>query len=266
MWVRLGLVTVLFCSLVAMLHGFAWCAESPVESGKQALNGRTTFPWYDAEKDDLKRIDVTPAPNNQQSASQSNWQADPLSNRPANKGPAGPVGGGTGAGSVVNLLAWSLIFILLGILVVYLVQTFLNREIQGAIVTQSSVDDEPGGADRVENLPFQIAAPRNDFRSEAERLYRAGDFDGAIIYLFSYELLQLDKHHVIQLTRGKTNRQYWRECRTQPELASLLRITIGAFEDVFFGHHALSRERFENCWNGLEDFESKLRHLATVTV
>ena len=83
----------------------------------------------------------------------------------------------------------------------------------------------------------------------------------AIIYAYAYQLMELDQHHAIELRKGKTNRQYLRELRSQPRLRELLRGTMRAFEDVFFGHHTLSRPQFQRCWDGLEEFRQRLEHL-----
>jgi hypothetical protein len=81
-----------------------------------------------------------------------------------------------------------------------------------------------------------------------------------MIYLFSYKLLALDRHNLIRLARGKTNRQYVAELSQQPTLQELLRHSMVAFEDVFFGQHRLDPERFEGCWQSLDRFH---QHLAT---
>ena len=70
-----------------------------------------------------------------------------------------------------------------------------------------------GGADRVESLPLAVDARRLDLLAEAQRCRERGDYGRAIIFLFSHQLLQLDKHGRIRLARGKTNRQYLREIR-----------------------------------------------------
>ena len=50
------------------------------------------------------------------------------------------------------------------------------------------------------------------------------------------------------LAKGKTNRQYLRELQARADMAPLLATSMVAFEDVFFGGHSLSRERYEECW------------------
>ena len=81
------------------------------------------------------------------------------------------------------------------------------------------------------------------------------DYDQAIIYLFSYELIQLDKAALIKLTRGKTNHQYLREVLPNENLKTRLSNTVRAFEDVFFGNKELSRRRFEECWQEVSTFQ-----------
>jgi hypothetical protein len=127
--------------------------------------------------------------------------------------------------------------------------------------TSSEGDEQPtvGEADRIEKLPFRVARPQSDLLAEARRHYEAGRYGEAVIYLFSYQLVQLDKHQLIRLTKGKTNRQYLREVRPQNELRSILERTMIAFEDVFFGHRELPRDRFETCWTQLDEFHRKIQ-------
>ncbi|MFO7906997.1 MAG: DUF4129 domain-containing protein, partial [Pirellulaceae bacterium] len=75
--------------------------------------------------------------------------------------------------------------------------------------------------------------------------------------------VELDKHHLIQLNKGKTNREYLGELRRRPEFAALLGPTMRAFEDVFFGHHEISRERFQACWDDLDRLHRQLRETAS---
>ena len=104
---------------------------------------------------------------------------------------------------------------------------------------------------------------RSQLLAEARRLYDAGQYSEAIIYLFSHELVELDKHQVIRLSKGKTNRQYLRETRKSPLLAGLLENTMVAFEDAFFGNKQLSRDVFERSWGSLNEFELELEKQST---
>lgn len=221
-----------------------------VEAGKKALTSATNFPWYDSSKDDLRRINVKPPkppPPPRDSSSWFNWDFSWLSTVFES------------FGVLVKILIYVILFALLALLVYLLVKAFLARESNDADDDEAGDEDEDGAgkADRVEELPVQLTAPRGDFLAEARRRYEAGDYSGAVIYLFSYQLLQLDRHQRIQLTRGKTNRQYLREVRGEPRLEQMLARTMVAFEDVFFGHHPLERERFESCWREIDEFHQR---------
>jgi len=79
------------------------------------------------------------------------------------------------------------------------------------------------------HLPFNVRRPEGDFLSEARRLYEQGLYGEAIIYLFSYQLVQLDQHRHIQLSKGKTNPQNPREVKQVPPLNVILQQNL-----VFF--------------------------------
>jgi hypothetical protein len=224
-----------------------------VEAGQRALGGRTYFPFYDAQKDDVRRIEV-PAEKNPERA-KKDWEQKTMTATPAR------AFGRTSSGlaGIFQVLGLSLLALIIVGLAVLLIRAFLQGE---QVQTQGTkVIDTSSDVDRVEDLPFQMKRPTGDFLSEARRLYEAGQYSEAIIYLFSYQLVALDKKHVIHLAKGKTNRQYLRETRSREPLKQVLQRTMISFEDVFFGHHELSRERFEESWRALDDFH---RHLEQV--
>ena len=131
-----------------------------------------------------------------------------------------------------------------------------------------------GEARRIEALPYPVPRANLSLLDQARNFYQAGNYAAAMIYLFSHQLVQLDRHQIIRLAKGKTNRQYLREVAGHPGhplaghplagggAAELLRRLVGqtlvAFEDVFFGHHDIDRQRFEACWSRLPEFESLL--------
>ncbi|MFT8131037.1 DUF4129 domain-containing protein [Salmonella enterica] len=49
-----------------------------------------------------------------------------------------------------------------------------------------------------------------------------------------------------------------REIRPRPELRPAFEETMLAFEEVFFGHHQINRERFETCWELVPQFRIQL--------
>jgi hypothetical protein len=165
--------------------------------------------------------------------------------------------GFSGFGAVLQVLGWLALAALITVIIILAARAFVSREVtetQARRVVQTLKQ-----ADKVEHLPVQIQADEGDFLATARRHYEAGNYSQAIIYLFSYQLLQLDHHQIIRLAKGKTNRQYLRETKRRPELRGVLEATMIAFEDVFFGKHPLDRARFEACWNQLAVFQQQLQ-------
>ena len=215
-------------------------ADPGVGVGRKALGESGTYPWYDAPADDLKRINVQPVSQ----PGKWNWNFGGV--------------GGFGA-SLLEIVIWTVIALVLGLLVYLLIRAYLNRENRpskgGVIAQQSSVND----AARIEALPFRLRRGDSDLLSQARLHYEQGNYREAIIYLFSHQLVELDRNQVIRLARGKTNRQYLREVKSRPTLRGLVEQTMVAFEDVFFGEHELEQSRFEACWTRLDEFASLSR-------
>jgi hypothetical protein len=229
--------------------------ENAVEAGREALSGKTRYPWYDRETDSVRRIEVAPAKTDDLPERRSRWSA----NRNPKSPPTGAAQGASLFAPILQGLGLALLVALLVAIAVLIARAALNREASGE--GGGHVVETSHEVDRVENLPFQLKRPTGDFLAEAERLYSEGRYSEAIVYLFSHQLVELDKRHVIRLSKGKTNRQYLREMRHRPALRGMLETTMIAFEDVFFGHHPLDRERFETCWNALDAFQQELERV-----
>jgi hypothetical protein len=228
--------------------------EQADEAVRDSLSGRTRYPFYDRQNDDTRRLNVE-SPRDADSANrQSKWAGKKAAVRKT--APAGARGISGPLGSILQVLGLTALVVFIGILAWLIARAFLKQETTETVV--SKVVETSRDVDRVEALPFAVRRPTGDFESEARRLYEAGQYSEAIIYLYSHLLVQLDRHHVIRLAKGKTNRQYLRETRGRPLLHEILDRTMIAFEDVFFGHHTLSREAFEACWNRLDEFHSEL--------
>lgn len=251
---RSGLIWLVFALGVALSHSPA--AAQPIgdrdaiEAGRQALRETEDFPWYDAESDVLQRIDVQP-PEASSRHRNSTWQ------------PPAPPPPSNAWQYILEVLKWLMYAVGLAILLglIYLLYRAL-RHLDAALPGETADDDaeqQRREEDLIESLPFDVKRPRSDLLAEARRQYELGNYGEAVVYLFSYQLVQLDQHHLIRLTRGKTNRQYLREVGRAREIRDMLERTMLAFEDVFFGHHLLPRERFEACWSRLDEFHERLQ-------
>ncbi len=203
-----------------------------VESVKESLDGWGAPPWYDSAKDAEKPIRV-PA----RSTSNVDWWA------------------------IFKPIAWGAALLLIGLLIYVLLRAFFDRRKQPVLSGpgfrgQKALRAEIG---RIESLPFQLDKKPTSLLEEAERLYREGKPSEAIVYLFSYQLVEMDKLQMIRLTRGKTNRQYLRELKSHARLRGLMEPTVVAFEHVFFGKHSLPAAAFEACWRRVGEFERLIR-------
>ena len=202
-------------------------AETPgsVQAGHEAFE-KGRYNWYDAERDTLRPLTLPPTPA----------KREPL-----------PFDG-----RFLRYLAWGILATALVALVAFIVYAVRNR-------TAPPLDPKKAAAPAhraaVESLPFMADRSRGDLLGEARRHYQQGNYSEAIIYLFSYQLVELDRFALIRLAKGKTNRQYLRELGKSPPLRPPLELTMTAFEDVFFGRRALDRAGFEACWSQLPLFE-----------
>jgi hypothetical protein len=221
---------------VTALRALLQIERDPADSiarGREALDD--SYPWYDASDDAVRRIEVE--------ATTEPWDLD------WNGGFRWP------RMSWLAYLALALLGLLLAWLVYALVRAYLRRETQLAAEGGTRHVTALSDASRIEALPFPLSRDAaTDLLAAARQAYEQGHYGEAIIYLFSHQLVELDKHQHIRLTRGKTNRQYLRELSSRRPLQSLLEPTMVAFEDVYFGDHPLDRQRFESCWSRLGEF------------
>ena len=197
--------------------------DEAVSAGADALDSWWDYPWYDDQTDGIRRVEL-------KAKAQQPTQAP------------------SGGSSDFDWLGWLLIGLLAVAVLVMIIRVYLNRDSRPAGDGRAGAVGSAASVDRLEELPFQLEPPTDDMLSAARRAYEQEDYGRAMILLYSHQLLELDKRDAIRLTKGKTNRQYLRELQRRSDLAALLATSMVAFEDVFFGGHSLSRERFEICW------------------
>lgn len=211
----------------------ALALDDPVGEGKSALGSGWQYPWYDPATDDIRRVKVRtpwefPEFNRRWPSFRLDW---------------------------VQWLMWGLILLGLALLTWLLIRMYLQRENRRATHAANGELDDIDDNERIEALPFRVERQKLSLLEEASRHYQAGDYSKAIVYLFSHQLVQLDRRQFIRLAKGKTNRQYLREIAAAPAVRGILEQTMVAFEDVFFGDRALGRARFEACWNRIGEFD-----------
>ncbi len=247
----------------------------PIDSGREALRSPDRFPWYDADKDDIRPIRLS-QPKQAQNDNRNDKSAPRPDRSRTDRSRDGGQAGRDDSESkperdtsfdpsastfpLLTWIAWIVIAIVLCGLAFALIRAFLDREAQDAkrIDNSGPADDNEDVAEALDELPTRIPMPKSGLLEEARRQYEAGNYNLAVIYLYSYELLKLDQNQFLRLAKGKTNREYLRELADRPELRDIVARCLSPFEDVFFGGHALDRARFEACWNEVERFNRLL--------
>lgn len=246
-------MTVAACCLMSVATVVFGAADRQraVEAGREALDRSIwQYPWYDAKSDDVRPIRVSEPWRGWE------WLADRL----------GAFfdwlrrlftfrGGRLGSMTWLEWVVWAVILALLAVVAYLLVRAWRRQredELRPAAVGGES--DAVDQRRRVEALPS--AVERGDLLGAAQECYEAGRYGEAIVYLFSHQLVQLDKNQLIRLAKGKTNRQYVRELGRRLPIRQLLEQTMVTFEDVFFGNHSIDRRRFETVWSRVGEFEA----------
>jgi hypothetical protein len=201
-----------------------------VETGHEALRKEVgSKHWYDAEADSLRPVEI-----------ESQWDFRPLAWL------------GRWIAEFIRVAAYALLTLLLVGLAWLLIRLFLQRD--AAAVRRSTKSHKLAAADRVDALPIPLDTDAENLLEIAGKLYAQGKYSEAVVYLFSHELVELDRHRHIRLALGKTNRQYLRELRGKADLRALLATTIDRFERAFFGRERLDRAALDACWTEIPRF------------
>lgn len=249
-------LALLCLTVVPALAAPVAAAESPSPDAAREALSDADFPWYDAQADQLR---LSPAPDEPplRGSGQRKWDPAPP-RKPSTRWQAF----WETVWRSVQYGVWIGLAVLFAVLAYLWIRRLAAHEM---LQYQQGKDEFQRGheAASIEQLPFPVQRPQTDLLGEARRLYQANRYDEAIVYLFSYQLVQLDRHQRIELAKGKTNRQYLAELRDDPFLREELTRTMLAFEDAFFGHHPLSRERFEECWSRIDAFDQYLQPMAS---
>ena len=249
----LSTVLLLLATAGLAVRGHAAEPEAAIQAGRAALR-QQAFPWYDDQQDRLRRLDVQPG-------------VEPAVHRDSTWHTTSPKAGDWSwlpelpgwIGQWVRGLIWTALGLGALVLVGMLVQAYLNRDQRRVATRGSGASDAGADADQIAEWVLPVPSPNRDLLDETRRRVAQADYTHAILFLFSYQLQTLDRHGLIRLARGKTNRQYRDELAAEPQLRAILQQALVGFEDVFFGHHQIERERFEACWSQLDTFHQRIQ-------
>jgi hypothetical protein len=263
-WSLLALSIVLFASVSSL-------QADDSTLGREAVRRGTNPIWVDRSNNEVKspsqqleRSDVSDRHDSiRQNSSGSFWDRWFNSNR----------GNGNTNWAISDWLTWLfgawriliavMIAILLGLALYVLFRTRVLHSLFRRRARADFEEDLEQQRSRISDLPFDIEQPILGLRAQAERFRAAGDYPKALIYLFSYLLVELDKAHCIRLERGKTNGEYLRELRSWPELSGSMKPIVQLFESVYFGRNPLDRESLDRVWTKLPSMEGAIAQVRT---
>jgi len=219
--------------------------EESVASGREALDRWIwDYPWYDPQTDGVRPVEVSEPWH-----LRWEWFGDWLARFFTFPW--------RGSWSWLEWFIWSVIVVLAAALVFLMVWAWRKRDrSESGSAQQAGRSDPAEEKRRVEALPSAAGRKRDDLLAAAGECYRKRNYAEAIIYLFSHQLVELDKSQRIRLRKGKTNRQYLRELGRRMPLGRLFEHTMVTFEEVFFGNYSIDRARFESVWMRQEEFDA----------
>ena len=276
------MVFVIFMSLGRFL-AVIWAADpqnfpKPERSDEDILRRGTSSSWSDVTKQDVHYNGSPLERDNMENHDQ--WTQNPFSsdfwswlfgNSNATSTPtqiSAPNGSSTfwsdfWIATIVALQygAWIVASVVLIAALAWLIK---NQEVMMLLLrrnrNQNGFEDVAAQQAKYSDLPVELEKGLVGLKAQAELLRAQGDYSRAIIYLFSYLLVELDSAQWITLAKGKTNYRYLRELSQQPLLESRLRRVISLFEETYFGGKPVQPSQFETLWEDLPAFELAIRN------
>ena len=238
---------------------------------EEAFDAAGSLPWYDPATDQVKPVEVKPRLDDSANRDSRRLPKPPKPKQTtptqANPNNPAPTGGTTPSAwqyilqNFGELIGWVLFGLCVALIVALIVNLMLRMEPGRAEGSEADATAEHRTIEeqaRLEQLPVEVRRIQGDLLAEADRLRQAGRYDEAIIYLFGYRLLQLDRAHLIRLARGKTNLQYLRELSGRRELQGIMRETVRLFERSYFGRYEITSSEFATLREQQPAFESLL--------
>ncbi len=114
---------------------------------------------------------------------------------------------------------------------------------------------------RLEAIAPEARERVDDLGTAAENALAAGDLRLALVYFFSWLIVESDKRGLLRARRGKTNREYWLELAVNPGVRTIYKATMDAFERVYFGGRTISQAEFDDVWRLREPFVAAMERL-----
>ncbi|MBR4753230.1 MAG: hypothetical protein IK077_15895 [Thermoguttaceae bacterium] len=216
--------------------------ESAESQAFQKSIKKSRFPWLSPETGEVKylpreAIEVPKSrPVRNRSSSDSQW-----------------------GGAAFTVVCWAVILTFFVVAIIAIALAIRSMVIKKALLKRRLAADAQARERRINALAPEAAEQYDDLLLSAEKARADGDYRQALVFYFSYLLVEMDKREFVLLAKGKTNLEYWRELADFTELRTIYRATMNEFERVYFGGASISREEFERVWSRRPRFEDLMR-------
>lgn len=166
----------------------------------------------------------------------------------------------TGVRAVAEAIFWTLAVALVAALVGALVWAAFETLRNGG-AKEKRKTEKADRERRLEALAPEARERVDDLGTAAESALAAGDLRLALVYFFSWLIVESDKRGLLLARRGKTNREYWLELAVNPGVRTIYKATMDAFERVYFGAQTISQAEFDDVWRLREPFVAAMERL-----
>ncbi len=203
-------------------------------------------PWYDAKAKKIKSV----LPQSQKTTTTATSSPSP-SNPVSSSGDSFWLSFWEFLGKVVGWLVFVLIFVIIAAALVALLVhlgiidlTKFKRRPEITPVAEKEVIT----IEQLEALPA-VARDDRSLLDEASECVDDGNYEQAMVFYFSYQLLCMDRAEMLTLAKGKTNRRYLREVtEADRSWRTFFSDSIELFERAFFGKQQIDRDEFIALW------------------
>ena len=215
-----------------------------IESDFDAAYTKANFPWYSSEE---KSVVFLREPVKETETSRPRRARSLRSFRTA----SASQGGGFWGRVLTLWLPVAALVVLFGVLVLFFVKQYKTQSLRRRV----REEELRRRRRRIETLAAEARNRYDDLDKAAEEALACGDLRSALIFYFSWILVEMDRRDVVLMDKGKTNLEYWRELEDFPRLRDLYHAVMVDFDRVYFGGLAISREAFDKTWSLRETFK-----------
>jgi len=207
--------------ILLLVVGLVPAAEPSREADLHQQLRDLKAPWYDAGRDDWRRIELPEA--------RERRTEEPTTTHGDGHWSVGPV-------------AWLLLLVVL-VVVVLLILDLVQAWRRGAVGVEDAAGPQRPALRPVDlsHLPFHVDESADPER-EAEAAFAAGDWNRAVVWNYVVQLVACDHAGLIRLGPGATDRGCLRQAREsaregRPSAGGeVLAATLAVFERAYFGH------------------------------